>query len=113
MMFFAAISLVLPSFVSAAGYDRFGIEAHLLGLEAVLIEAMQGLVDFRRTQQRLGRNATPVETDAAQRIALHDRGLEAELGGADRGNITAGPGTDYDDIVLPGHHISILAGYST
>jgi hypothetical protein len=51
-----------------------------------------------RAQQRLGRNAAPVETDAAQVVALDDRRLEAELGGADGGDVAAGAGADDDHI---------------
>src|SRR5437763_16272251 len=51
-----------------------------------------------RAQQRLGRDAAPVETDAAK-IGLFDhRGLEAELRRADRGDVAAGTGADDDDV---------------
>jgi hypothetical protein len=54
--------------------------------------------DFRRAQQRFRRDAAPVQTDAAQMLALDNRGLQAQLRRADRGHIPARPGTDDDDI---------------
>src|SRR5438874_12954944 len=56
------------------------------------------MIDLGRAQQRLGRNAAPVEADAAEIGFFHDRGLEAELGGADGGDIAAGAGADDDDV---------------
>ena len=60
--------------------DRRGIVGDLLGGYPVVLGMLQITVDLGRAQQRLGRNAAPVEADAAEIIALHDRGLEAELG---------------------------------
>src|SRR5262249_37734513 len=45
-----------------------------------------------------GRNATPVETDAAEVIALNDRRLETQLSRSDRGHIAAGTGADDDNV---------------
>ena len=58
---------------------------------------------FGRAQQRLGRDAAPVEADAAEQLALDDRGLEAELRRADRGDIAAGPGAEDDEVVSVSH----------
>ena len=55
--------------------------------------------DLGRAQQRLGRDAAPVEADAAEVLALDDRGLEAKLRRADRGDIAAGAGAEHDDVV--------------
>ena len=56
-----------------------------------------GLLDHRRhMQQGLGRNAADIEADAAQRrVAFDDHRLQAQVGGAERGGITAGPGTEH------------------
>ncbi len=60
---------------------------------ACLLEEMRGL------QQRLGRDAADIEAGAAQGGALLDhRHLHAELGGADRRHVAAGPGADDDEI---------------
>ena len=50
-------------------------------------------------------------------LALDNRGLEAELGGPDRGDIAAGAGTDDDDVVVshgvsPAAQTSIAMGFS-
>src|SRR5690348_813788 len=54
--------------------------------------------DFSRAQQRLGRNAAPIETDAAEIVALDDSRLKSELGGANGGNIAAGAGANDEDV---------------
>src|SRR6202035_1677337 len=48
--------------------------------------------------QRLGRNAAPVQANAAEVGFFHDRGLEAELCGANGGDVAAGTGADDDDV---------------
>ena len=53
--------------------------------EPVILGVLQVMENLRRAQQRLGRDAAPVEADAAEIFALDDRGLEAELRGADGG----------------------------
>src|SRR3546814_19507414 len=55
-------------------------------------------VDLGRAQQRLGRDAAPVQADAAELVALDDGGLEAQLGRADRRGIAAGAGAEDDDV---------------
>src|SRR6185295_15289227 len=77
---------------------RGRIEAHIVGRESVVLGMLHVVVDFRRTQQRLGRNAAPIVADAAEVGFFHDRGLETELGGADRGDVAAGTGADNDDV---------------
>ena len=67
------------------------IEFDVVGAEPEFVQPMQQVKDLRRAQQRLRRDAAPIETDAAQMLALDDRGLEAELARADRGDIAAGP----------------------
>ena len=57
------------------------------------------VIDLRRAQQRLGGDAAPVETNAAQMLALHHGGLEAKLRRANGGDITARPAADDEDVV--------------
>ena len=78
--------------------DLFEIEAPFLGGEAVLTEMPEQMRDFRRAQQRLGRDAAPVEADAAEQIALDHRGLHAQLRGANGGDIAARPAADDDHV---------------
>jgi hypothetical protein len=48
--------------------------------------------DGRGVQQRLGRDAADIETDAAEgRIALDQDHAQAEVGGAEGGGVAAGP----------------------
>ena len=57
------------------------------------------VIDLRRAQQRLGGDAAPVETNAAQMLALNHGCLEAKLGRANGGDITARPAADDEDVV--------------
>ena len=74
------------------------IEAHLLGRQPVILGVLHVVENLGRAQQRLGRDAAPVEADAAEILALDDRGLEAELRRADGGDIAARSGADDDDV---------------
>src|SRR5262249_36514117 len=60
------------------------------------------LEDLGRAQERLGRDAAPVQADAAELLALDARDLHAELRAANRRDITAGAAAD-DDEVVAGH----------
>src|SRR5690606_17296759 len=62
--------------------------------QAIILGMLAKMQDFRRTQQRLGRNAAPVEANTAQMFALDDSRLEAKLRGADRRDVTAGARSD-------------------
>src|SRR4051812_18990100 len=78
--------------------DGSGIVADVLGREAVVLRVLHVVEDLGRAQQRLGRDAAPVETDTAEIISFDDRRLEPELCRADRGDIAAGPRADIDDV---------------
>ena len=57
------------------------------------------LIMLGRRQQRLGRNAADVDAGAAERLVHLDAdGVEAELGGADRGDVAARSAADDDDV---------------
>ena len=82
--------------------------------EAPLLPVLRDLQRVRVLEQRLGRNAAPVEAGAAEhRRALDDRGLQAELRGADRGDVAAGAGADHDDVVFVRHIRCSLSSSST
>ena len=68
---------------------------------------LQHVENFRRAQQRLGRDAAPVQANAAEIIAFDDRGLESELGGADGGDIAARSGADDDDVEIGLSHSNL------
>ena len=87
--------------------DRGGVEADVVGLEPIILGVLHVVVDLGRAQQRLGRDAAPVRADAAEEIALDDRGLEAKLRRADRGDIAARSRADDDDVEIGvGHDVS-------
>ncbi len=79
--------------------DGANIEADLLRRQAVIGGMLHVMVDLGGAQQRLGRDAAPVEADAAEMLALDDGGLEAELGGADGGDVAARPAADDDHVI--------------
>jgi hypothetical protein len=81
-----------------ARHDLPEVERHVRHAEAELVGVLQQLMDLGGAEQRLGRDAAPVEADPAQMLALDDRGRETELARADRGDVAAGPGADQDDI---------------
>ena len=60
--------------------------------------------DVRDAQHRLGRDAGVVEAAPADLVLLHDGGLHAELGRADRRHVPARPGTDDDAVVSALRH---------
>ena len=94
--------------LAGARDDLFQIETGLLDRQAVLGRMRHIAVDFRRAQQRLGRNTAPVEADAAQMLALHHGHLEAKLRRADGGDVTAGSATDNDNVEIAiGHRFSL------
>src|SRR5690349_18220331 len=64
--------------------------------------------NLRRAQERLGRNAAPVEANATEIFALDNRGLESELCRSNGGDVTAGPRPDDEDVVCVVSH-SFLA----
>ena len=56
--------------------------------------------DFADVQQRFGRNAAPVQADAADLVAIDADDFLAELPEPDRGVIAAGAGADDDRVNL-------------
>ena len=71
------------------------------------------LNDFQRVrvlEERLGRDAAPQQTRAAERLLFFDDGhLEPELRGTDRGHVAAGAGTDDDHVIFVWHEASVRA----
>src|SRR4029077_12895589 len=93
-----------------ARHHGFGIVADIVGFETVVLGVLHVMENLGRAQQRLGWNAAPVEADAAQIIALDNRGLEAELGGTDRGDIAAGAGADDYNVEIRVSHAPFTFG---
>src|SRR5262249_47558437 len=82
--------------VAAALDDRREIGAHALDDDTELAGALRVLEDLGALEQRLGRDAAPVETDPTELCALDACGLQLELRGADRGDVAAGSRADHD-----------------
>jgi hypothetical protein len=94
---------------------RRRIVADLAGREPIILGVLQVMENLRRTQQRLGRDAAPIEANAAQIFALDDGRRKAKLRGADGGDVSAGAGTDDDDVEICISHVrytSIITGFS-
>jgi hypothetical protein len=79
------------------GHAALDLDAEGLGF------ACEDVGQLGVTQQGLGGDTADVEADAAPVLLLDNRGLQAELAGADRGGIAAWPRTQHDDIVCSGH----------
>src|SRR5438067_1774461 len=86
--------------------NRAKIDADATGgnRKAPVLRVLHDLQRMRVFEQRLRRNAAPIQAGAAQRFLLLDDGrLEPELRGADRGDVAAGAGADHNHVVFVGH----------
>jgi hypothetical protein len=70
--------------------------------QAVVAQMVELLIDLGGLEQGLGGDTAPVQADAAERITLHDGGLETQLSRADGGHIAAGAAADDDDVEIHG-----------
>src|ERR1700688_2110063 len=78
----------------------FEIEADLAYFDAVFFRRAANRVHRARgVEQRFGGDASPVKAYAARAVALDDGDSHFELGGANRGDVSAGAGADYDEII--------------
>ncbi len=82
----------------AAGDDGWQIIADASSTKAKFLGAVHQVKHLGRPQHRLGRDAAPVQADAAQVLALNDGDLLAKLAGTDGGNIAAGACADHDHV---------------
>ena len=76
--------------------DSRPVELDLAGhVDAVLFGVFEVVVNLGVEEQRLGRNAAPVQAGAAKLVVLLDESrLEAVLTGADGGGISGGASAD-------------------
>src|ERR1700759_3638103 len=70
---------------------------------------LQQMVDFAGPQQCLGRNAAPVQADAAKVLALHYRGFHPKLSGPDGGDVAAGTAAENNQVECLLSHVIFLA----
>src|SRR5581483_2020226 len=86
-----------------------GVRGGVVGPEALeadaeLAGALEELEHLGVPEQRLGRDAAPVQADAPGPVRLDDGHTAAELCGPDRGDVAARPGPDDDGVEpLAGH----------
>ena len=79
------------------------VGAPLRDRDAEFLGAVEEADHLGIAQERLGRDAPPVEADPARPVVLHRGDGETELRAADRGHVAAGPGADDDDVVVLAH----------
>ena len=79
-------------------HHRFGVVAHIVGLQSVVLGVLHIVKYLGRTQECLCRYAAPIQANPAEIIAFDDRRFEAELRRPNCGDIPAGPGTDDQDV---------------
>ena len=84
--------------------DGLRVVADVVGLQPIVLGVLHVVEDFRRAQQRLGRDAAPVQADTAEIVALDDGRLETELRRADGGDIAAGAGADDQNVEIRVSH---------
>ena len=70
-----------------------GVNAHPRALRRVTVY-------LGGVEQRLGGDAAPIQAGAAHLPALHDGGVQTQLGRPQRCRITAGAGTDDDELIV-------------
>ena len=108
------LHLVLLEKVADAGVELFrdaarafhhGVDviADPVGLKPEFLGPVHQVKDFGRPQQRLRRDAAPVQANAAQMFALNDCGLQPQLRRADRRDIAPRPRADHDHIKIRSH----------
>src|SRR6185295_4390973 len=88
-------------------HHGFGVVGNVVGLQTVILCVLEVVKNFRRSQQRLGRDTTPVEANAAEIVALDDRRLETEMSRANGRDVAAGAGTDDQDIKIRVSHTPV------
>src|SRR5262249_9082877 len=85
-------------------YDSGGIVGDVTRRQSVILGVLQIVQNLSRAQQRFGRDAAPVEANAAEIFTLNDGGLESKLCGPDRGDVASGSRTDDDNVVIRVSH---------
>ena len=92
-------------------HHRVDVIADLVGRQAKLFGPLHQVEHFGRAQQGFGRDATPVQADAAKVFALDHGNLFAKLGRPDGRDIAARAGTNYHNIENLRCHIPVLQNY--
>ena len=91
----------------AALLERIPVDRDVLDRDPELGPVADLVVELGGAQHGLGRNAGVVEAAAAGLVALDDGRLLAQLRGADRRDVAAGPTADHDHVVGIRHGSSL------
>ena len=72
------------------------------GIGLAIAEQLAAVVvgDLGGVEQRLGRDAAPVEANTAEILTFNNRDFQPKLRRADGGNIATGAGTENDEVVI-------------
>ena len=97
-MLFIVIHQVYELWFKQLLHEVEKVKADLANLDAKFAGVLDLMVEFGGAQQRLGRDASPVETDASQLIALHHGDRFAQLTGAYGRRITTGARPNDDQV---------------
>src|SRR5690625_2856206 len=92
----AAVELLRD--VAGPLHDPGNVEGDIFGGQAEISGPLHVVKDFRAAQERLGRDAPPIQADAAEMLTLHHCGLHPELSRPDCRNIAPGSGADHDQV---------------
>src|SRR5208282_5494726 len=89
-----------------AAADHLGeIPARLAAKAKLSTVVLEQLRQVSVGQEGLGRNASPVQANAAELVALDTEHPFLELGGTDCAGISRGAAADYHDVVIVGHRV--------
>ncbi len=89
--------------LGAARAERLPVQRRALDREPELGRVLGVVEELGGVEHRLRRDAGVVEAAAAGLVALDHRGLLAQLGGANRGDVAAGTAPDHDHVIRIGH----------
>ena len=86
--------------VQTPGGHRRVVDRHLTGDEHAQLAALRRdpVVEVGRLQERLGRDAAPVEAGAADLVLVDESHAETELRPAEGGRVAAGAGAEHDEV---------------
>jgi hypothetical protein len=95
----------LPDDAVLADLDARPVDLHVAGRQPELPGVQQVLVSRSVLEERLGGDASPVETSPAlEGVLLDEGGPEPELAGADRGHVAPRTAADDHDVVAGIRH---------
>ena len=87
----------------AAGRHLGVVDGRLAGEDdAVVLEVVGPVHHLGRFEERLGRDAAPMEAGPADLVLVDERDPEAELGGPEGGRVAAGPRAQDDEVEVVG-----------